>query len=345
MANRDIVVIGASAGGVDALQRLIAQLPGDLRASIFIVLHISPHLPSYLPQILRNTGKLPADHPSNGLEIQQGRIYVAPPDHHMLLHSDGIRVIRGAKENRHRPAIDPLFRSAAVSYGPRVIGILLTGNLDDGTAGFIAIKRAGGVLMIQSPEDAQYPEMPLNAARALDVDHILPLSELAEQLINIINEQMPDKPKSSEDPNAKFETNITEFDLDAISNEKRNGEPSAYACPDCKGVLFEINDGELVRFRCRVGHGFSRESLAIEQGEVIEQALWTALTTLEERASFLRKMARESRAKEQLINLKIYEKRIQDVEEKATAIRKILLDSDHYSGLRPTEKELDGQKA
>ena len=345
MANRDIVVIGASSGGVDALRKLVVQLPEDVRASIFVVLHVSPHLPSYLPEILRNAGKIPADHAIDGLKIERSRIYIAPPDHHMLLQREGVRVVRGPKENRHRPAIDPLFRSAAYAYGPRVIGIILSGNLDDGTSGFIAIKQAGGILIVQSPEDADYPEMPMNAARSVDVDHILPVSELVEQLLKIINQDLPDfslKPSASEKED--LEEKKSEFDLEAISSDEGLGEPSVFACPDCKGVLFEIKEQKFVRFRCRVGHAFSPESLAIQQGEVIEQALWTALTTLEERASFLRKMASGLPSGQYLTNLKIFEKRLKDVEEKASVIRKILLDSEHYSALRPTEKELDAEK-
>jgi two-component system chemotaxis response regulator CheB len=214
--------------------------------------------------------------------------------------------------------------------------------LDDGVSGLLAIKKAGGILMIQDPEEAEYPDLPLNAARKVDIDFILPLSTLAGQIVRTVNEEMGIDKKPSGNNEMEFETKISEFDLSAVSDEKDHiGEPSVFACPSCKGVLWEIKEGDLVRYRCRVGHGFSADSLAVEQSEVIEQALWTALTTLEERASFLRKMATESRSNEQVAIFRIYEKRIEDIEEKAHSIRKILKDSDHYSGLKPTEKELD----
>src|SRR3954470_2925577 len=178
MPSHDIIVIGASAGGVETLKALVRGLPAELPAAVFVVLHVAPGGPGYLPQILAKAGPLPASFPEDGEAIANGRIYVAPPDHHLLLEPGRVRVVRGPKENRHRPAADPLFRSAAWAYGPRVIGVVLSGTLDDGAAGLWAIKSCGGVAIVQDPEDALFDEMPASALASVDADHVAPLEEL-----------------------------------------------------------------------------------------------------------------------------------------------------------------------
>jgi two-component system chemotaxis response regulator CheB len=332
MPRRDIVVIGASAGGVDALSKLVSELPEKLPAALFVVLHIPAHSPSFLTEILQSKTRLSVIQARDELPIEMGKIYVASPDKHLLVHRDRMRVVRGPRENRHRPAIDPLFRSAATAYGSRVIGVLLSGLLDDGSAGFNSIKKAGGFLIVQDLEEALYSEMPAHAASLVDVDSMLPLSGIAQEIVRLSTQEIPmgEVLRMERDD---IETKLVEFDKNAITNENRKGEPSVYACPDCKGVLWEIKEDELIRYRCRSGHGFSAESLAIQQGEVIENALWTALTTLEERASFLRKMASGARKNAHFLNTKYYEKRIKEAEENAEVLRKILIKSEAFEGI------------
>src|SRR4051812_33241997 len=186
MQSHDIIVIGASAGGVETLKQLVAGLPAELPAAVFVVLHVTPNGPGYLPRILEKAGPLPVCSPKDGDGIANGRIYVAPPDHHMLVEPGRLRVVRGPKENRHRPAVDPLFRSAAWAYGPRVIGVVLSGTLDDGAAGLWAIKSCGGVAVVQDPEDALFGEMPASALACVDADHVAPLEEIPLLLAELV---------------------------------------------------------------------------------------------------------------------------------------------------------------
>ncbi len=189
MSGHDIIIIGASAGGVEALVKVVHELPARLPAAVFIVLHIPAHSPSLLPAILSRAGPLAATHPTDNTKIEHGYIYIAPSDHHMLIEQDHIRVVQDPKENRHRPAVDPTLRSAALTHGPRVIGVILTGALDDGTAGLLAVKRRGGIAVVQDPEDALYPSMPQNAIEYVDVDHIVPLSQMALLLKRLVDEK------------------------------------------------------------------------------------------------------------------------------------------------------------
>src|SRR5947199_4217672 len=186
MPRRDIVVIGASAGGIEALGGLVRHLPADLGAAVLVVLHLAPEHKSVLPRILSSAGPMPAKHAHNGEALVPNCIYVARPDHHLLLHESHIRVIRGPRENGHRPAIDPLFRTAAYTYGPRVIGVVLTGRLDDGTSGLQAVKECGGLAIVQDPADAEHPSMPRSALRSVKVDRTAPLGELGKAIMELL---------------------------------------------------------------------------------------------------------------------------------------------------------------
>lgn len=190
MPGHDIIVIGASAGGVQALKTLVGSLPRKLPASIFVVLHIPAESPSLLPEILSRAGPLEAVQAVDGIEIEHRCIYIAPPDHHLLIEHGHVRVVRGPKENRHRPAVDPLFRSAAQIYGTRVVGVILTGGLDDGTAGLLAVKRRGGIAVVQDPDEALYPGMPSSALANVEVDYRLPLSSIGPLLVRLASEQV-----------------------------------------------------------------------------------------------------------------------------------------------------------
>lgn len=267
MAGHDIIVIGASAGGVETLTKLMHDLPTDMPAALFVVLHMPTHGTSALPAILNRAGALPAVHPHDGDPILHGRIYIAPPDYHLLIEHDTIRLSRGPRENRHRPAVDPLFRTAARFYNRRVVGVILSGTLDDGTAGLQAIKMRGGIAVVQDPEGALYPGMPKSAIENVQTDYVLPIHNIAPMLVRLAHEPIPDLPVPTTSDDLEFEVEMAEFDMDAIESDERPGTPSQYACPTCGGILWELHDGRLLRFRCRVGHAFSAQSLMAEQSD------------------------------------------------------------------------------
>lgn len=289
MQAHDIVVIGASAGGVQTLIRLAAALPSDLPASIFVVLHQADRgAPSMLPSILERSGKLPAQAAVDGARFERGRIYVAPPDRHLLISQDHVRVVRGPKENRHRPSVDPLFRSAAWTYGPRVVGVVLSGSLDDGAAGLWAIKSCGGVTVVQDPAEAAYDGMPTSALMTVQVDYCLSVDGIA-LLLNELSHR-PVNGKFSQPEKLEIETQFASLDND-MSDMNKLGDPSAFTCPACQGALWELKDGDMLRYRCHTGHAFSMDSLLAEQTEAAENALYSALRALEEKAAALRRIA------------------------------------------------------
>ena len=292
MSTHDIIVIGASAGGIAALQALVADLPPDLPAAVFVVVHIAPTSPGLLPGILSGAGPLPATHPADGAAIELGHIYVAPADCHLLVDRDRIRVVRGPKENRHRPAVDTLFRSAARAYGARVAGVVLSGMLDDGSAGLFAVKRCGGVTIVQDPADAPYPDMPRNAIHSVKTpDYVLPLHEIAPLLGRIAGEAALSEGGCLMAEPMDIENLFAHAEIPPIEAMDTLGVPSVVTCPDCHGTLWEINDEGTLRFRCRVGHAYTAQTFLAAHGEWLEQALWIALRTLEESASLNRRLA------------------------------------------------------
>jgi two-component system, chemotaxis family, protein-glutamate methylesterase/glutaminase len=292
MPSRDIVVIGASAGGVEALASLVRRLPSDLGAAMLVVLHLSPEHKSVLPEILSSAGPLAARHARNGESILPNRIYVARPDHHLLVHEGHVRVVRGPRENGHRPAIDPLFRTAAYTFGARVIGIVLSGALDDGTAGLAAIKSQGGVAIVQDPDDALVDAMPRSALENVDVDHVLSIADLGKVLPQLVVETV--QPLGAARSAVLEEESALQLN-GPTEGALKVGQPSSLVCPDCGGVLNEVHDGHLVGFRCRVGHAFAPETLYTEQRTALEGALWAALRALEEQAALSRRMAVRAR--------------------------------------------------
>jgi two-component system chemotaxis response regulator CheB len=320
-SGRDIVVIGASAGGVEALGSLVGQLPVDLRAAVFVVLHIPPSGTSVLPLILQRRGSLPASHAVDEEEIEHGRIYVAPPDHHLLLHAGVVRVVRGPHENGYRPAIDPLFRSAAHSFGPRVTGVVLSGVLDDGTAGLAGVKQAGGRTLVQDPAEALYPTMPSNAIEFVSPDRVLSARELGNAIVEFTNEAVPAMAHNTDDP--LLEEVFLRIDRGS-SDEPQPGDPSGYTCPACGGGLWEADESGITRFRCRTGHGFSPETLLAEQSHVVEAGLWSALRSLEERASMSRRMAARFRARGRRLTAERFERQANASVEQAVAVRNAL---------------------
>jgi two-component system, chemotaxis family, protein-glutamate methylesterase/glutaminase len=266
---QDIIVIGASAGGTEALRKLIGDLPADLAAAVFVVVHVGQSA-SILPQILTRTGVLRAIHPEDGQPIENGIIYIAPPDQHLLVEAGHIHLSHGPKENRTRPAINPLFRSAAVVYGPRVAGVILTGLLDDGVSGLWEIKRRGGIAIVQDPKEAVYPSMPYNAIEHVAVDHILKISQMPALLANL---------------------SMTDGSTSTMDNEIVSKTVSDITCPECRGTLWEQQKGSLIDYTCRVGHAYSTLAMADHHREAQEKALWAAAVALEEGATIDERLA------------------------------------------------------
>jgi two-component system chemotaxis response regulator CheB len=290
---RNIVVIGASAGGVEALQHLVGKFPADLAASVFIVLHTWPSAKSYLGPILERAGPLRVVVPGNDDPIEPGTIYVAPTDQHMLLAPCRIIVERGPRENRARPAINPLFRTAAAAYGSQVIGVILTGMLDDGTAGLWAVKQCGGVAIVQDPNDALYGEMPRSAVDNVAVDHCVPLAQISN-LINQLSRETVDAPAPNT-PSKVLMSNLGAAMTLSADEMDQIGKRSTLTCPECHGALWEISEGGVPEYRCHVGHGYSPRTLADEQGLGIEQSLWSALRALKESAELDERLALRTR--------------------------------------------------
>ncbi|MEH1944876.1 MAG: chemotaxis protein CheB [Nostoc sp.] len=334
MLEYNIIVVGTSAGGVEALTYLVKHLPPDLNAAVIIVLHVSSHSTSVLPKILSRAGNLPVSHAQDGEAIVRGRIYVALPDYHLLVERGYLRLTRGAKENRSRPAIDTLFRSAARTYGQRVIAVLLTGMLDDGTAGLLAVKMRGGVAIVQNPDDALYPDMPRNAIENVeDIDHIAPLSDIPSILIGLVNIPMEIEPENPIPSKIEFETEIAQLNLKAVENESdRPGKPSTFGCPDCGGILWEVEEGNLLRFRCRTGHAYSAKTLLATQSDAIEEALWIALRALEEKASLSHRMASRMEAHNQTLAAQRLKEEAQSAWERSAIIREVLLKDNANTG-------------
>jgi two-component system chemotaxis response regulator CheB len=290
----DIVVIGTSAGGLQALDLLIGQLPTDIPASIFIVQHMGPdNSASVLLDLLSKQMGFDCKVAKNKEKIRLSRIYIAPPDYHLLVKEDHILVTKGARENRYRPGIDPLFRSAAAAHGPRVIGVLLTGMLDDGTVGLIAVKKCGGLTIVQDPKSAAYPEMPQSALNNLKVDYCVPITEMGVLLQKLVSKR-PGKRKSIPEE-IETEALIAERVLSDVVQVSGLGSQVPYSCPTCGGVLWEMKGDEPQRYRCHTGHSFTAAALLTIQTEKIEDTLWISLWMFEERKNLLNNMAARER--------------------------------------------------
>lgn len=291
MPGRNIIVIGCSAGGVQALGELFKTLPKELEASIFVVQHIPSNSLGLLPEIIQKTTALRVHHPKHNEEICHGTIYMAPPDRHMLLEESGrIYLTHGARVNRSRPAIDPLFRSAAITYGKRVICIILSGLLDDGTLGAMLVKNRGGLVIVQDPKEAQYADMPNSVLDNVEVDYNLPITEIAELIVNLVKDSVVNEEKYPLNERLRIEAKLGEgyyINHDALN---KIGEPSIYTCPECHGTLWEISKGNNASFRCRVGHAYGIENLEAAQEDHIENALWAALRALEENINLSQRM-------------------------------------------------------
>jgi len=323
----DIVVIGASAGGIRALTALIAKLQVPLPAALFVVQHIAPDRPSVLPNILNDVGDLLAFHPKDGERISHGRIYVAPPDHHLLLTRGRVRVLRGPQENRFRPSIDALFRSAARAYGPRVIGVVLTGSLTDGTVGMQAIRKRGGITIVQEPAEAEYPSMPRTALRYVDIDHRVPLAGIAPLLARLVAEAAPSEAAYPVPPDVEFESRIAEQRMDTselLASVERIGTRTVYTCPECNGSMWLIGDDEPLRLRCHVGHAFTDDVFLALQTQNLENALWSAVRMMEEKVTMTRRRAAQSLAQRVPAEAQALTEYAHGLDEEIAAIRHVI---------------------
>jgi len=320
-AGHRIIVIGASAGGLEALDTVIGRLPPDLRASIFIVQHMDPENTgqALLDRLSRHkafTCKIARD----GDTFKNRTIYIAPADFHLLIKAKAVMVTKGARENRYRPAIDPMFRSAAVAHGPNVVGVVLTGMLDDGTSGLIAIAKCGGLTVVQDPKDAAYPEMPKSALSHLKVDHCVPASAIGPLLGTLVCQTAKKQKRAPKD--IQTEARIAERVLSSVSDVDSLGQQEPYNCPNCGGVLWEMDNPDMLRYRCHTGHSFTASSLIASQSEKVEETLWIALRMLEERKNLLTKMAQDERRPR---SKTVYAERIDENDVHIERIRELLL--------------------
>lgn len=323
MHSRDIILVGASAGGIRALIDVASALPADLPAAIMVVVHTSPGAPGVLPNLLNNAGRLPAAFASDGERIRNGRIYVAPSDRHLLIAEHSIQVSRGPRENGFRPAIDPLFRTAAHFHGPRAIGVVLSGALHDGTLGLKRIKEAGGIAIVQDPEQATHRSMPDSAIAQVQVDYVARVPELAAILAELTRERIEGKKAMAKRRNSQKD--IAEVGDRAVTDEFLPGKSSGFVCPECGGALWEVEDGNTLVYRCHVGHSYTESRLIDGSADALEHALWTALRALEENAALNRRLAERMKLRKADVVARSFGEKASDSERRAAAIRGVLL--------------------
>lgn len=273
--------------------QLVAQFTDNLDAPILVVQHLSPiSSGKVILDALNKQNNLVCEFAVNGAELLNGHLYLAPPDHHLMIDDDqNILITKGAQENRSRPAIDPLFRSAAVIFGSRAIGIVLTGYLDDGTAGMTALQRCGGICIVQDPADAEYPDMPANVLNQIDVDYCLPISEMGNVIYQLLTAKPAKQQKVPQD--IVIEARIAKRVLSDLGAVNALGDQAPFNCPGCGGVLWKIGEGLLLRFRCHTGHAYTAASLLAEQTLKIEETMWVALRMFEERKNLLKTMGKD----------------------------------------------------
>ncbi len=290
-----IFVIGASLRGIDALCELVSRLPKGFPAPIFIAQHVASHSPGMLPHLLSKAGPLQAVHPKSGATFEPGTIYVAPPDRHMLVRKGYVSLSHGPHENLARPAIDPLFRSAAVTYGSAVVGVVLTGQLNDGTSGLLTVKDRGGFTIVQEPKEATARSMPLSAIRHMEVDKVCTLEEMARLFVELANDAPPPESQESLNSLMEIENRIAEgiFNVEDWWALEQMSMPSGLNCPNCRSALFELKDQRVLRYRCRSGHAFSAQSLLSGQADAREALLSSLFGALIEEATLAKRLQGE----------------------------------------------------
>jgi two-component system chemotaxis response regulator CheB len=322
---RDVIVVGASAGGVEALSHFVGSLPKDLQATVLVVLHIPAHAPSQLDSILQRSTRLEVLPAEDGAPLRYGVIYVGKSDRHLMVAEDIVRLTRGPKECRARPAVDVLFRSAATAFGPRAIGVVLSGALDDGTAGLWAIKDRGGVALVQDPAEAEYPSMPESAIAHVEVDMVAPVKALAQHVAELVGTAATVREAQSGERHGV--ENLIAMEGNGLQAGVMNlGKVSEYTCPDCHGVLVQIEEGSIVRFRCHTGHAFSIKTLLAEVNEAIDTGLWDTLRAIEERVMLLKHMADLLRTSGATADAESCTKQAEETERRLKPIRELVLD-------------------
>jgi two-component system chemotaxis response regulator CheB len=325
MPARDLIVIGGSAGSLDALKILVKGLPPNLPAALCITRHITPHAPNVLPKILARDAALPTASAVDGEELRPGRIYVAPPDHHLLVVPGYVRVTRSPAENRFRPAIDPLFRSAAVAYGRRVVGVIRSGGLDDGTAGLWAVKQRGGIAVVQNPQEAQHPSMPQSAMTYVPVDHCLSAADSAPLLVHLVQEVVEEGGTAPVTDELSIETRIAMEDNALESGLMRVGQLTPFTCPECHGTLLQLKAGRFLHFRCHVGHAFSARSLLADLSKALDDAFWNTLRALEESIMLMQHIAEHLRVEQDPQTADLFMRRAQETQKRAELVRQIVM--------------------
>jgi two-component system chemotaxis response regulator CheB len=320
MPRRDLIVIGASAGGVEALKVVVSGLPRSLPATVLVVLHFPSEAQSSLPSILTRCGALKALHPRADMPLEHGMVYVAPPDYHLTLRGDLVHLSRGPRINGHRPAVDPLFQTAARAAGPRVIGVVLSGALDDGAAGMLAVKIGGGTTIVQDPDDALYDGMPRSVLEQMKVDHVLPANKIGGVLMELAGQEVRER----EHPETDMTSPSDDLETELIPPGDPEGPATGFTCPECHGAIWMRGEPPVERYRCRVGHAYTPMGLFAAQSEAFEEAIWTAYRALQESASLSRRLADRARKQELLILAERYERRHTDAQQRADLIRGVL---------------------
>ncbi len=322
-----IIVIGGSAGGAHALREIIRDLPNNLAASVFIVLHSHERAPRFYPQFLADASSLDVSYPTHLQRFEAGRVYIAPPNQHLLLRQGQMLLSSGPFENRSRPAIDPLFRSAAVGYHAHVVGVVLTGLNDDGADGLDAIKRCGGITMIQDPEHAVYPDMPRAAMERTQVDFVGTPPQIAQQIVRWT--KIPPDGLVEIPDDLYVEARMTERLMSNMNSMKEFGDPVPISCPSCAGPLWEKRNAVSDRYRCHMGHAFSSRTLLMDQDEAVEKALWSAVRTLEERSRMLQNLADRAKATKRHTTSSLYRGRAEKAKKEAQHIHAVIRDVIH----------------
>jgi two-component system, chemotaxis family, protein-glutamate methylesterase/glutaminase len=325
------IVIGASAGGLEPLREVVAQLPADLPAPVFVAMHLPANHKSYLPYILSQTGPLPALHPEDNARVEPGFIYVAPPDHHLLIDDSSVAVKRGPKENGFRPSIDALFRSAAYTYGPGAIGVVLSGALHDGTSGLWSIKRLGGIAIVQEPDQARYPSMPRSALEYVEADYQVPSTEIGPLLMRLTQEQSTQEELVGKGMEEDVRRMAIETQIAAGVNLPEKtilelGPLSQFTCPECKGSLVKISEGGLFRFRCHTGHGFSAETLLEGLMETIGRLIWQTTRAFQEGSMLLEHIGQHMQENGGSAQADIFLAKARELNQQSSQLQKIAIE-------------------